>query len=64
MKFSLLVNGSPFGFFNSSLGLRCGDLLSTLVFVIFMEVLSRMTFAMVNNGFVSGFLVGDALNIS
>ena len=38
----MLVNGSPTGFFGSSRGLRQGDLLSLLLFLLIMEVLSRI----------------------
>lgn len=62
------MNSSPVGFFNSSRGLRHGDPLSPLLFVIVMEALSRMISAVVNRGFVTGFSVGDTdrgtLNIS
>lgn len=40
MKFSILVNGSPEGFFASERGLRQGDLLSSFLFLIAMEGLS------------------------
>ena len=40
--FSILINGCPSGFFPSSRGLRQGDLLSLLLFVIVMEALSRL----------------------
>jgi hypothetical protein len=62
VQLSFLINGSPFGFFSSSRGLRQGDPLSPLLFVVIMKVLSRMMTAIVDRGLLSGFSVGSKNN--
>ena len=56
--FCILVNGCPSGFFPSSRGLRQGDPLSPLLFVIVMEALSHLLDQVVREGLFSGFKVG------
>jgi len=53
-----LVNGVPSGFFQSSRGIRQGDPLSPLLFVVVMEALSRILNASMLQGLLSGFSVG------
>uniref|UniRef100_A0A2N9GA63 Reverse transcriptase domain-containing protein n=1 Tax=Fagus sylvatica TaxID=28930 RepID=A0A2N9GA63_FAGSY len=61
-------NGSSAVFFNSSRGLRQGDLLSPPLFLLMMEILSWMLKEMEVGGFIRGFHVGsggvDGLAIS
>ena len=59
IRFSILINGGPKGFFGSSRGLHQGDSLSPLLFVIIMEALSRMMSEAVVGGFLSSFQVGS-----
>ena len=42
VQFSVLFNGSPADFFGSSRGLRQGDPLSPMLFLVMMEVFSKM----------------------
>jgi hypothetical protein len=67
VRFSVLVNDSPTGFFNSSRGLRQDNPLSPFLFVIVVETLSKMITAIVDRGFLSSFSVGSrppTVNIS
>ena len=59
VKFSVLVNVSLVGFFDSSRGLRQGDPLSPLLFLLVMEVLSRLLKRTENGGFLCGFQAGS-----
>ena len=50
-RFSVMVNGSPTGLFQSSRGLRQGDPLSPYLFVIVMEAFSCLLKRAVSKGF-------------
>jgi hypothetical protein len=49
-------------FLNSSHGFRQRDSLSTLLFIIVMEALSRMVARVINGGYLNGFIVGSIDN--
>ncbi|KAJ9703718.1 hypothetical protein PVL29_005138 [Vitis rotundifolia] len=67
-KFSVMVNGTPAGFFSSSKGLREGDPLSPYLFIMGMEVLNVLISKAVEGGFIIGCRIwrdrGQAVNIS
>jgi hypothetical protein len=68
VRFSVLINGVPSGFFGCSRGVRQGDPLSPFLFVLVMEAFSRMLGAFIERGLISGFSVGssgqDRVNVS
>jgi len=59
-SFAVLVNGSPTDFFSASRGLQQGDPLSPLLFLLVMEVVTRMIGAASNAGLISGFCLSRA----
>jgi hypothetical protein len=54
-RFSIIVNGSPCDFFESTRGLHQGDSLSPMPFVIVMEALSRMMNKAIEGCYLYGF---------
>ena len=59
VHFSVLVNDSPFGFFNSSRGLRQGDPLFPYLFILGMEILSCLISRAKEDSFIEGFWVKE-----
>ena len=53
-KFSILVNGSPKGFFGATNGLRQGDPLSPLLFIVATHILNRMLVLGKQNNLIEG----------
>ena len=68
MRFFVLINSSPSGFFGSSRGVRQGDPLPLFLFVIVMETFSGMISATIHHGSLLGFPMGsrpsETINIS
>ena len=61
VRFSVLVNRSLAGFFGSSRAICQGDPLSPLLFLLIMEVLSRLLKRTEDGGFLCGFQAGSRL---
>ena len=55
VQFSVLFNGSPANFFGSSRGLKQGDPLSPMLFLVMMEVFSKMMQRVEGAGLLRGF---------
>ena len=62
LRFSILTNGSSKDFFGRTRGLRQGDPISLLLFVIVMEVLSRLLDGVAQVGHIFSFIVGARSN--
>ncbi|WMV48673.1 hypothetical protein MTR67_042058 [Solanum verrucosum] len=63
VKFSILINGSPEGFFPLDRGLRQGDPLSPFLFIIVMEGLNNMLKTAHTKGWIRGFNVANEGNL-
>jgi hypothetical protein len=57
-SFSIMINGSPFGMFSPSRGLRQGDPLSHFLFIIDTEVLSCLIHHQESIGLLKGMKIG------
>ena len=57
-SFSILINGASTGFFQSVRSLRQGDPLSSYLFVLGMDILSRLINKAVEGNFLSGCKIG------
>jgi len=60
VKFSVLVNGEPVGFFGSERGLRQGDPLSPFLFILAMEGFDSMMRIALQNRWIKGFEIGNS----
>uniref|UniRef100_A0A0V0HJR2 Putative ovule protein n=1 Tax=Solanum chacoense TaxID=4108 RepID=A0A0V0HJR2_SOLCH len=68
VKFSVVINGSPEGFFAAQRGIRQGDPLSPFPFILAVEGLNNMIKTTKVNGWLSGFEVaknnGESLEVT
>ena len=58
VSFSILINGVSAGFFRSTRGIRQGDPLSPYLFVLGMDILSRLVNKAMERNFLSGCKIG------
>jgi len=62
-SFAILVNGSPIDFFSTSRGLRQGDPISPLLFLLVIEVFTKMLLAVTSAGLLSRFSVAEGTQL-
>ncbi|WMV29916.1 hypothetical protein MTR67_023301 [Solanum verrucosum] len=60
VKFTVLVNGEPVGFFGSERGLRQGNPLSPFLFILAMEGFDSMMRIALQNRWIKGFEIGNS----
>lgn len=60
-RLSILVNGSPQGFFETKKGLRQGDLISLFLFIIMVEALGRLISKKRSEGLWKGIKVAEGV---
>lgn len=61
-SFSIIVNGSPTGFFRYTRGLRQVELLSPYLFILVMEALNWMTKKVTLSGYLKGWYIDSRRN--
>ena len=63
VRFSILVNGEPIGFFPSERGLRQGDPFSPFLFILAMEGLNSTVRVATQKNWLKGFKVGNQAGV-